>query len=123
LSITVIYKFACLAVIFTVLLPEPQNILHIKQTGLLSRQPFGGTHGTSGKCRATGSFVGNLYALTFSREQHRVITDNISSAHSGKPYGLGVAGTGLPFAAIHSYLLEVATQGSSNRLSQRQGCA
>ena len=92
MSITVIYKFARLGAILTVLLPEPQNILHIKQAGLLSRQPFGGSHSASSKGQAARGFMGNLYALTLPGKQYSVVANNIPSAHRGKANGLRIAG-------------------------------
>ena len=64
--------------------------------------------------------MGNLQTFSLARENHRVITDNISGSNHAEPYGSGLARAGTPLSRVNRYLRKLSTPRRSHRIPQSE---
>ena len=67
--------------------------------------------------------MSNLDALTFTGEDHGVITNNISSADRAKSNRVAISGTSAALAPVNGCFLKVSAERCSNHFAQAECCA
>src|SRR3989338_4453929 len=99
---------------------QPKHILHVIHARLIFFQETRRTQRTQRERGAAADLVSDLDALAGTREQYRVVADDVAATHGGKAYRRGIALAGDTFAAIHRALREIAPQGFRNHFRSEE---
>src|SRR3989344_5094691 len=99
---------------------QPQNVLHVINTGLALHQPARRAQRASGKGHARFGAVRDLHALTATGKENGMIADDIAGTDTGEADGLArtLAADAVP--AVHAMLLEITLQYLGNDLTHAQ---
>src|SRR5690554_2745756 len=101
---------------------QAKHILHVIATALLPGHPARGAHRPLGKSHAARCLVGNLDALPFGGEHHRMLTDDIAGTQRGKTDLLVGARSTLANPLKYTMLLERTPQALGDDLAHLQCC-
>ena len=97
-----------------------QHVLHRVTTRCLLQNPARREHRALRKGHSRAGPVCNLDPLTFTSEDHGVITHNISGADRAKANGVATSRAGAALASINGRFLKISAERLSNRFAQTE---